>query len=104
MNLDEDFTNYDGYDSPGEWIDSDEETEEQQRAGADGGISGEQDEQQRAGANGGISGEQDEQQRARADGGLDEEEDEVTPSKRELLGDVEVEWVNSERNNEKVSW
>jgi hypothetical protein len=116
MNLDQDFTNYvDGYDSPGEWIDSDE----QQRAGADGGISGEQYERQRAGANGGISAEQDEQQRARADGGLDaeddqqrhagadegldEEEDEVTPSKKELLGDVEAEWVKSERNQEKVS-
>jgi hypothetical protein len=102
MNLDQDFTNYDGYDSPGEWIDSDEEAEEQQRAGANGGISGEQDEQQRARADSGLDEEDDQQRHAGADDGLDEEEDEVTP-KRELLGDVEVEWVNSEHNNEKVS-
>ncbi len=62
MNLDRDFTNYDGYDSP-------EEDDQQRQAGANDGL---------------------------------DEEEEVTPSKRELLGDVEAEWVKSKRDKDKV--
>jgi hypothetical protein len=85
MNLDEDFVNWTGYDTPEDDYFSEDDSGSDEEAGHPQAT-----DQGRVHARGGNGGESD------------DEDDAAPSSKRESLGDVAAEWVKSERNKRKV--